>query len=27
LMGCRPGTVKRYLHLARSHLREVLDEK
>lgn len=26
LMGCRPGTVKRYLHLARSHLREVLDE-
>lgn len=27
LMGCRPGTVKRYLHLARSHLREVLDER
>ena len=27
LMGCRPGTVKRYLHLARSHLREVFDER
>lgn len=25
LMGCRPGTVKRYLHLARSALSEVLD--
>jgi RNA polymerase sigma-70 factor (ECF subfamily) len=25
LMGCRPGTVKRYLHLARSRLREVFD--
>ncbi|MBU1226569.1 MAG: RNA polymerase sigma factor [Actinobacteria bacterium] len=24
LMGCRPGTVKRYLHLARHRLREVL---
>ena len=24
LMGCRPGTVKRYLHLARSRLRGVL---
>ena len=27
LMGCRPGTVKRYLYLARSHLREVFDEQ
>lgn len=27
LMGCRPGTVKRYLHLARSRLREVLHEQ
>lgn len=27
LMGCRPGTVKRYLHLARSRLKEVFDEK
>lgn len=26
LMGCGVGTVKRYLHLARSRLREVLDE-
>ena len=25
LMGCRPGTVGRYLHLARRHLRRVLD--
>ncbi len=25
LMGCRPGTVRRYLHLARSKLREALD--
>jgi RNA polymerase sigma factor (sigma-70 family) len=24
LMGCRPGTVKRYLSLARNHLRGVL---
>jgi RNA polymerase sigma factor (sigma-70 family) len=24
LMGCRPGTVKRYLALARSHLKGVL---
>ena len=24
LMGCRPGTVKRYLSLARANLREVL---
>jgi RNA polymerase sigma-70 factor (ECF subfamily) len=24
-MGCRPGTVRRYLHLARSKLREALD--
>lgn len=24
LMGCRPGTVKRYLHLARQRLKEVL---
>ena len=26
LMGTRPGTVKRYLHLARSKLKGVLDE-
>lgn len=25
LMGCRPGTVRRYLHLARAKLREALD--
>ncbi|MFP3881883.1 MAG: RNA polymerase sigma factor [Actinomycetota bacterium] len=25
LMGCQPGTVKRYLHLSRSRLREVLE--
>ena len=25
LMGCRPATVRRYLHLARTKLREVLD--
>lgn len=25
LMGCRPGTVKRYLHLSRNHLRKVLE--
>lgn len=25
LMGCRPGTVRRYLHLARTKLREALD--
>lgn len=25
LMGCRPGTVKRYLHLARTRLRKVLE--
>lgn len=25
LMGCRPGTVKRYLHLSRKRLREVLE--
>ena len=25
LMGCRPGTIKRYLHLSRSRLREVLE--
>lgn len=25
LLGCRPGTVKRYLHLARSRLKEALD--
>ncbi len=24
-MGCRPGTVRRYLHLARAKLEEVLD--
>ena len=26
LMNARPGTVRRYLHLARQHLRGVLDE-
>ena len=26
LLGTRPGTVRRYLHLAREHLREVLDD-
>jgi RNA polymerase sigma factor (sigma-70 family) len=26
LMGCAPGTIKRYLHLARRRLSEVLDE-
>lgn len=26
LMGCRPATVRRYLHLARQKLREALDE-
>lgn len=26
LIGCRPATVRRYLHLARHRLREVLDE-
>jgi len=26
LMGCRPATVRRYLHLARRKLREALDE-
>ena len=25
-MGCRPGTVRRYLHLARTRLKEALDE-
>ena len=25
LMGCRPGTVKRYLHLSRNRLREGLE--
>jgi len=25
MMGCRPATVRRYLHLARSKLREALD--
>ncbi|VAW08099.1 hypothetical protein MNBD_ACTINO01-1442, partial [hydrothermal vent metagenome] len=25
VMGCRPGTVRRYLHLARAKLEEVLD--
>jgi RNA polymerase sigma factor (sigma-70 family) len=25
LMGCRPGTVSRYLHLARRHLRRALN--
>lgn len=25
LMGCRAGTVRRYLHLARAKLREVID--
>lgn len=26
VMGCRPATVRRYLHLARRKLKEVLDE-
>lgn len=26
LMGCRPGTVKRYLHLSRKRLKGVLEE-
>ncbi|GBE23855.1 RNA polymerase sigma-E factor [bacterium BMS3Bbin02] len=26
LMGCRPATVRRYLHLARQHLKETLDD-
>jgi DNA-directed RNA polymerase specialized sigma24 family protein len=26
LMGCRPATVRRYLHLARANLREALDD-
>lgn len=26
LMGCRPATVRRYLHLAHNKLREALDE-
>ncbi len=26
LMGCRPATVRRYLHLARRKLKEALDE-
>jgi RNA polymerase sigma-70 factor (ECF subfamily) len=26
LMGCRPGSVKRYLHIARNRLREVFDD-
>lgn len=26
LMGCRPGTVRRYLHLARKKLEAILDE-
>jgi DNA-directed RNA polymerase specialized sigma24 family protein len=26
MMGVRPGTVKRYLHLARAKLEGVLDE-
>ncbi|MGD2100752.1 MAG: RNA polymerase sigma factor [Acidimicrobiia bacterium] len=25
IMGCRPGTVRRYLHLARERLRETMD--
>jgi DNA-directed RNA polymerase specialized sigma24 family protein len=25
VMDCRPGTVRRYLHLARNTLKEVLD--
>lgn len=25
MMGCRPGTVRRYLHLARKKLKEVLE--
>jgi RNA polymerase sigma-70 factor (ECF subfamily) len=27
LMGCSPGSVKRYLHVARKKLREVLDDE
>lgn len=27
LMGCRPATVRRYLHLAHRKLREMLDER
>lgn len=26
LMGCRPGSVKRYLHMARNRLREVFQD-
>lgn len=26
LLGCRPATLRRYLHIARSKLREALDE-
>lgn len=26
LMGCRPATVRRYIHLSRNKLREALDE-
>jgi RNA polymerase sigma factor (sigma-70 family) len=26
LMGCRPATVRRYVHLAREKLKEALDE-
>lgn len=26
IMGCRPGTVRRYLHLAREKLRETIDD-
>lgn len=26
LMGCRPGSVKRYLHIARNRLREVFQD-
>jgi RNA polymerase sigma-70 factor (ECF subfamily) len=27
LMGCRPGTVRRYLHLAREALKEMIDDE
>lgn len=27
LMGCRPATVRRYLHLAHSKLKEMIDER
>lgn len=27
LMGCRPGTVRRYLHLAHRKLKEMIDER